>query len=62
MLYNAVLKQKYRLLLEDYILDRDFNNEKLTCNDEQGSILAVAAYQDIPKSIVKDWIKLVSSS
>ena len=62
MLYNGVIKQKYRILLEDYILDRHFKGEKLTCNDEQGSIMAVAAYQDIPKSIIKDWITVFHES
>ena len=57
MLYNGVLKQKYNLLKEDYILDRHFNNEKLTVNDEQGSKMAVQAYNSIPKSIIKDQVK-----
>ena len=58
MLFNGVLKLKYKLLMEDYILERHFNNEKLTVNEEQGSRMATQAYNDISKSIVEDWVRL----
>ena len=52
-----MLKQKYKLLMEDYILDKHFKNEKMTVHDEQASWMAVEAYNSISKGIVKDRVE-----
>ena len=53
-LFNAVFKLKFKLLMEDYLLDLHFENQKVKCNDEQGSRMATQAFNEIPKSIIKE--------
>ena len=55
VLYNAVFKLKFKLMMEDYLLDCHLDNVNLGCKDEEGARMAADAYYDVPKGIIKAW-------
>ena len=62
VLFNGVFKLKYELLMEDYLIDQHFAGKEIKCNDEQAAKMAVEAFYDTPKSIIKERSNLVLNS
>ena len=57
LLYNAVYKQKFKLKVEDYLLDLHFENKKLRVSDEKAAEFASAVFYEIPHGIIQEWYK-----
>ena len=55
VLYNGVFKLKFKLLVEDFIINLYFDGKKIGCNDENAAKMASEAYYDTPKNIIKEW-------
>ena len=53
LLYNAVYKLKFKLKIEDYLIDCHLNGEKLRVTDEKGAYFATDIYNDMSKDIIQ---------
>ena len=55
LLYNSVFKLKFKLLVEDFMINQYFDGKKIECNDENAAIMGSKAYYDTPKNIIEAW-------